>query len=169
MFPALLLTIAFSGDYAPETLENLPEIPEQIASWHINPAIKICDTAIVTSQQVKDSYSVFGMEVFPEIISDCDCSVISSEIRFVSPECGKVWAPEEDRGYGFTSVTYLEYPPMLVGVSISIIVPDDQVVLTHEVGHSLGWMHSSDTNHLMFPFYDRMTNSLTLGMTKDEN
>lgn len=167
MLTLILAALSFAAPNMDDDLSSLPEIPHRIGTWHYEPSVKVCQNSEVTVRQVKDSFAVFGVEVEPEVISPCDCTLYPTEIRFVPASCAKEWAPEEENGYGFTAIHYLEKPGMLVSVAVSIVVKDDAVVLTHEVGHSLGWMHSSDSDHLMFPFYDLMTNSLTLGMTKE--
>jgi hypothetical protein len=167
MLALLLVALSFASEPNMDNdISSLPGIPERIGNWHFDPSVRICENAEVSVQQVKDSYAIFGVEVEPTVIPACDCTLYPTEIRFVPASCAAEWAPEEKDAYGFTAIHYFPEVGALVSVGVSI-VKNDPIVLTHEVGHSLGWLHSSDSDHLMFPFYDLMTNSLTLGMTKE--
>lgn len=143
-------------------VNELPHIPEQIGAWNITPAIIVCNNSNVTLNQVKKSYASFGVNINPQTTGNCDCSLVNFQVRFLPSYCARQWT-KHDNELGLTMINYLDTSRTLISVGVSI-VENNNIVLAHEVGHSLGWMHSSDSNNLMYPYYYLMTSSNFVGV-----
>jgi hypothetical protein len=158
----LLLVLAIAGCASrlpPPTIATPePEIlPPQIAKWdQIPTSVVNCSNSSLDDSQIKDAYQYLGLDVEVVIENQCACKVVLGEIRFLNYKCFDA----SNNNHGMTRIVFDDNT--IVGVAVGIKT-EEPMILAHEVGHTLGWMHSSIPGHLMYPRY-AYGNSITVGM-----
>jgi hypothetical protein len=119
--------------------------PKRFASWCNPPKVTVCKGSGITKHEVAEAYEFLEHEVSSISNGKCECSVRPGEIQF-GIECF------EDNAPGTTFLSFGTGEQCMTG-SIVEINYNTSLVIVHEAAHSIGWMHSSEVGHLMFPVY----------------
>jgi hypothetical protein len=153
----LLLTInAFAGTdelpqatiEEPENYQDLPITPERHAKWCHEPRVTVCRGSGLDLDTVSDAFDFIGQEFRSIERGKCECDIRQGEIQFGANKCFDF---KESKDHGRTVTAFVG--ECILGV-VAGVETKEPIVITHEAGHSIGWMHSSAPYHLMFPFYD---------------
>jgi hypothetical protein len=134
-----------------------PELPKKTSYWSQPPDIFICDVATVDEGQVIEAveyWQELGFE-FGVIIDDYNCTYNDDEdyrniylpnTIFIYPEYKKL--KEDKAGVAIRSID--EETQETYSTVIEIRTFKDRVI-RHELGHALGWEHTNQLGHIMYP------------------
>ena len=143
----LSLANAGEGDFIVNIMEGeLKDNPSRFAEWCESPEVIICKDSGLDSGTVEDTYQFLEQDISKVSMGTCECKVRPGKIQF------GVQCFEREAHLGTTLINFNIPTGCMIG-SVVQIKKDDTLVLTHEAAHSIGWMHSSLLNHLMFPVY----------------
>jgi len=127
-----------------ETLSS----PSRYARWCEKPKLVICSGSNLNIRDIVNAYHKLNQKLSEVVEDKCECSLTPGVIKF-GVECF-----DTSNLYGVTYLNFNIETECLNG-SLVQIKKNDHLVLTHEAGHSIGWMHSSRYGHLMFGDYNR--------------
>jgi len=149
MLLIIFLTIAHSSEnnFVVTMMEGeIEDDPVRYAEWCNEPEVVVCKNSGLDKSTVEGAYYFLGQSIDKIKMGECECKVKPGTIQF-GVECF-----ERGSRLGITFMGFDTTTECMIG-SVVQIYEDKPIVITHEAGHSIGWMHSSLTNHIMFPFY----------------
>jgi hypothetical protein len=126
---------------------------EKKANWSSPPNIIICDGVKISKPRIKNAIS------FWERLGYSFGDVFEFPCPFDTQYHGAIYIMEPSSGFNFvllanTHTAYAEFVDKrreIIGAWIEI--PNNNIikqrVLEHEIGHALGFQHTSETNHIM--------------------
>lgn len=144
--------IFVENNYADE-VSFFNRIIEKKASWSSPPNIIICDGIKISKARIKKAIS------FWEHLGYSFGEIFEFSCPFDTQYHGAIYIMEPSSGFNFvllanTHTAYTEFPDKrreIIGSWIEI--PNNNIikqrVLEHEIGHSIGFQHTSEANHIM--------------------
>ena len=140
----------------------------RFSQWQSNPDIKICNSAPVTIAQVKNALAwwekrgyKFGYVFSSSCVENAHygnivISLADQKFNF-------------DKNLGTTSVHHDLETKVIRWAQIFLTENVRERVLEHEIGHAIGWHHSTKLGHILYPSWqlggwddDGIKNSLNL-------
>ena len=129
---------------------------EQTAKWKYPPTVRVCYNLPIFEYKIERAlmfWRYLGYE-FGEIIYDD-----TSEYCTGNKTAGSiVIMPNRkylgDGKFAITKRYSLEKPRLITGARIEIarMAYGEDLLLEHELGHALGWTHSPQKGHIMYPY-----------------
>ena len=138
----------------PSYFEIKEEKIEKFASWKSKPDVKICNHAPVTIDQVKNAlawWEDLGYKFGYVYRSSCVENAHYGNI--VISLAGQDF--DFNRSYGTTNLHYDTKTYVVHWAQIFLPEKVRERVLEHEIGHALGWHHSSKSGHILHPSWQR--------------
>jgi len=130
--------------------------PYKIGKWIDIPQIVVCSTAPITLEGVKaaiDWWTKRGHKLNKNIIfKNKEADIICNEatpIGYITIDIGDENTLQKDTSLGTSYVSVLDPIGEIVWTRIYLKFTPNPMVLEHELGHGLGFLHYNKVGHLM--------------------
>ena len=140
----------------PSKLEAEPPQLEQVAKWKVPPTVRVCYNLPVFEYRIERAlmfWRYLGYE-FGDVIYD-DASEYCTGNK---TDGSIVIMPNKrylgDGKFAITTRYSIEKTKKITGARIEIarVAYAEDLLIEHELGHALGWTHSTKHGHIMFPY-----------------
>ena len=122
---------------------------ETLGEWTEPPIVVVCPSSLLNKDEVNsvlERWKERGHQFDALIEMPCDTQEALPGFIFVR----SMATPREEDEVGHSHVLYSKETGEIVAVVIELFI-DNKVVLEHEVGHALGYLHVKRVGHIMYP------------------
>jgi hypothetical protein len=152
-FTFLTCTVLGLSAHCNINLFNQNVAPTQLATWKHTPDVRVCTYAPVTAQEIKEGINWWtsrGYTFGRLYLDDCQRENIYGAITIGIPTQNRVGTAIQEGALG-TTLIYSYDKESIDYVRIEFMNHPDDKVIAHELGHALGWLHTKQMGHIMYP------------------